>query len=161
MKRKDVKNVMAYYNEIPEMIHALQHERGELEDQHYNALGAAAADGMPRSGEPGKPVENIAINAAEKGVGDRLKEITKRLEILDSDAEVIWGCLAGLNSRSNQVLARRYQHRDSWAEIALKMEAPDSTVRSWHDKALDVVGEALDEVPTSGEILGRASRARV
>lgn len=48
----------------------------------------------------------------------------------------------------------------SWANISVRMGAPDSTVRSWHDKAVLCLGKALDEVPMAEELLERASRAR-
>lgn len=38
---------------------------------------------------------------------------------------------------------------------------PDRTIRRWYDKALDRLGEALEEVPMADELLLRASRARV
>lgn len=152
---------MEYYSEIADMISLLQYERADLESQHYNAMGAAAADGMPRSGTPGKPVESMAINAAEKGVGERLREIDTRLELLRADAAAIRGCLDGVNGRYKRILSMRYLYRYSWGKIAVQMETPDSTARSWHTRALCAVGAALDDVPTVEEILGRASRARV
>lgn len=48
----------------------------------------------------------------------------------------------------------------SWANISVRMGAPDSTVRNWHDKAILCLSEALDEVPMAEELLERASRAR-
>lgn len=49
---------------------------------------------------------------------------------------------------------------DSWANISVRMGAPDSTVRNWYDKAVLCLGEALDEVQMAEELLERASRAR-
>lgn len=160
MTRKETKIIIGYYSDISNMMAMLREERSELEDLHYNALGAAAADGMPHAGTPGKPVEGIAITAAEKGVGERLAEIAKRLVILAEDAHDIRACMDGIGSRYNRILSMRYGCKDSWGKISASLGTPDSTVRSWHNRALDIIGEALDNVPTIGEIWGRASRAR-
>lgn len=161
MQRNQAKTMMEYYGGIADMISQLQGERADLENQHYNAMGAAAADGMPHAGTPGKPVESMAINAAEKGVGERLREIDTRLEVLRSDAATIRGCLDCVNGRYKRILSMRYLHRYSWGKIAVRLEAPDSTARSWHEKALDAIGEALDGAPMIDGVLARASRARV
>lgn len=160
MKGKSTKIIMGYYGEIPNMIRLLKNERSDLEDRHYNALGAVAADGMPRSRTPGKPVENIAVNAAEKGVWNRLQEIEIRLQVLESDSAVIRGCLDDISSRYKRILSMRHIYRYSWGKIAVQMEAPDSTVRDWYMRAIKAVGVALDDAPMIDEILGRASLAR-
>ena len=160
MRRKNTKIILGYYSGIPDMIRLLKNERSNLESQNYNALGAVAADGMPHSGTPGKPVESMAINAAEKGVWNRLREIEIRLQVLDSDEAAIRGCMDDINGKYKKILSMRYLSRYSWGKIAVRLEAPDSTVRNWHTKALDALGFALDDVPMIEEILGRASRAR-
>lgn len=160
MRRKNTKIIMGYYSGIPDMVRQLKSERSDLEGQHYDALGAVAADGMPHSGTPGKPVESMAINAAEKGVWNRLQEIEVRLQVLDSDSAAIRDCLDAIHGKYKRILSMRYLYRYSWGKIAVRLEAPDSTVRNWHMKALDALGFALDDVPMIEEILGRASRAR-
>ncbi len=161
MTRAGAKNVMEYYGGIQTMIKLLKAERAEIEIQNYNALGAAADDGLPHSGQPGKPVESMAITAAENGAGERMREIDEKVEIMTADYAAIRGCLDGLHGRYKQILAMRYLHRYSWGKISVRMETPDSTARAWHDKALSALGTALEDVPGIGEILGRASRARV
>lgn len=160
MRRKNTKIIMGYYSGIPDMVRLLKRERSELESQNYDTLGAVAADGMPHSGTPGKPVERMALNAEEKGVWNRLQEIEVRLQILDADGGAIRDCLDAVNGKYKRILSMRYLHRYSWGKIAVRLEAPDSTVRNWHMKALDALGFALDDVPMIEEILGRASRAR-
>lgn len=161
MERRQAKIIMEYYSGISDMIYLLQVERSNLENLYYNALGAAAADGMPHSGEPGKPAERMAINAADHGAADRLREIAKRLAILAEDTTKIRQCIDAVCGKYNQILSMRYLHRDSWGRIAAYMAAPDSTVRLWHDKALVALGAALNDEPKINEILSRALRARV
>jgi len=54
----------------------------------------------------------------------------------------------------------RYLGRHSWAWISARVGAPESTVRGWHEKAIDRLSEAFEEIPMQNEILDRASRAR-
>lgn len=161
MRRDQTKMIMEYYCGIGDMIAMLRDERADLEIKYYDAKGSAAGDGMQHYGTPGKPVESMAINAADQGVGERMREIDKRLEVLRSDAVAIRGCLDGVNGRYKRILSMRYCNRYSWAKIAVRLEIPDSTARSWHDKALDAMGAALGGVPMINGVLARASRARV
>ncbi len=161
MKQSDAKTIMEYYGGIGEMIWLLKCEKEDLESTNYNQLGAVAADGMPHATSPGKPVENKALDAAEKGVGERLREIADKVQILEGDAAAIRSCLDGVNSRYKRILSMRYLHRYSWGRIAVKIETPESTVRDWHRRGLNTMASALDHVDMTQEILGRASRARV
>ena len=115
---------------------------------------------MPGGGGPGKPVETAAIRLDERGVYERLQEIHVRLLVLEGDAAAVRGCLDGLSGKYKSILQLRHKCHHSWANISVRMGAPDSTVRSWHDKAVLCLGEALDEVPMAEELLERASRAR-
>lgn len=161
MRRKNTKVIVGYYSEIPGMVRLLKNERSELEGQWYDALGAVADDGMPHSGTPGKPVEAMAVNAAENGIRERLQEIEVKLQVLEADGAAIRNCLDSMSGRYKGIISMRYLYRYSWGKIAVRLEAPDSTVRNWHMRALDTLGTALDDVPMIEEILGRASRARI
>lgn len=160
MNRKDVKAVVQYYYEIPNMARMLDQERETLEGE-YNALGSVNMDGMPHGATPGKPVEALALKTAAAGVWDRLREIDVRRQVLDGDEAAIREALDGMAGRYKRLLSMRYQYRYSWAKISIRLGVPDSTARGWHEKAILVLGHALDDGPMAGEILGRASRARV
>ena len=77
------------------------------------------------------------------------------------DQEDIRGCLDVLKGEYKRLIFARYQDRCSWAKLAVQNGVPDRTIRRWHDRAVDRLGEALEEVPMIDELLGRASRARV
>ena len=79
---------------------------------------------------------------------------------LEGDAAAVRGCLDGLSGKYKSILQLRHKCHHSWANISVRMGAPDSTVRNWYDKAVLCLGEALDEVPMAEELLERASRAR-
>lgn len=53
----------------------------------------------------------------------------------------------------------RYVRGYSWAKTGVRMNAPDSTVRNWHERAMERFGEALEE-PAGGGGVGRPRRAR-
>lgn len=88
------------------------------------------------------------------------REIHVRLLVLEGDAAAVRGCLDGLSVSTKASFNCGTNVHHSWANISVRRGAPDSTVRSWHDKAVLCLGEALDEVPMAEELLERASRAR-
>ena len=147
MREKNVKEIVRYYYEIPEMVRLLKTEQREQESL-YDTLKGTGGDGMPGGGGPGKPVETAVIR------------LDVRLLVLEGDAAAVRGCLDGLSGKYKSILQLRHKCHHSWANISVRMGAPDSTVRSWHDKAVLCLGEALDEVPMAEELLERASRAR-
>jgi hypothetical protein len=161
MKRSDVKQVLGYYFSIPRMRAILADERDELEDE-YNSLKSTTYDGGGGHGStPGKPTETQAQRADALNVRGRLEEIAVRDHVLVTDREHIRGCLDVLNGEYKRLIFSRYRDGYSWARLAVQHEVPDRTVRRKHDKAVDRMGEALEEVPMADEIVGRASRARV
>ena len=148
MQFESVKHIAQYYKAIPGMLRLLQQEREELEGNYYGLRGLAY-DGTPHSSSPGKPTEEAGLRALESGVGDRLAEI-----------KAIRGCLDAVNGRYKQVILMRYVRGYSWAKTGVRMNAPDSTVRNWHERAMERFGEALEELPEAAELAARAARAR-
>lgn len=160
MRRKDVKTVITYYFGIPAMRRILADERAELEEE-YDGLRGVAYDGMPHSSTPGNPTETLALRADARNVRNRIDEISVRDHVLEMDQENICGCLDVLRGEYKRLIFSKYKNKYSWARIAATNGVPDRTVRWWHDKAVDRLGEALEEVPMADELLARASRARV
>ena len=154
------KTVISYYFGIPAMRVLLADERAELEDE-YDGLHGTPVDGTPHSSTPGNPTETLAVRVDARNVRNRLEEISVRDHVLVMDREIIQGCLDILKGEYKRLIFSRYRDRCSWARLAVQNGVPDRTVRRWHDKALDRLGEALEEAPMGDEILGRASRARV
>ena len=160
MRRKDVKRVIAYYFGIPAMRAELAVEREELEDE-YDGLRGTAYDGAPHSSTPGKPTEELAARVDARNVWNRLEEISVKDRVLVMDRDVIQGCLDVIKGEYKRLIFSKHKDRCSWARMAVQNGVPDRTIRRWYDKALDRLGEALEEAPMGDEILGRASRARV
>ena len=154
MQFESVKHIAQYYKAIPGMLRLLQQEREELEDNYYGLRGLAY-DGTPHSSSPGKPTEEAGLRALESGVGDRLAEIKANEMVLSADAAAIRGCLDAVNGRYKQVILMRYVRGYSWAKTGVRMNAPDSTVRNWHERAMERFGEALEELPGAAELAAR------
>lgn len=160
MRRKQVKTIIAYYSGIPGMVKLLDRERLELEDE-YNGLRGTPLDGMPHSRTPGKPTEELAIRMDAKNTWARIQEIGVKTQVLHMDAAIIRDCLDALNGRYKNLVCMKYLNGYSWAKISVSLGAPDGTIRRWNDRALERLGEILEDAPMASEILGRASRARV
>lgn len=160
MRRKDVKTVIAYYFEIPAMRAGFTAERARLESE-YNGLRGTSMDGMPHSSTPGKPTEELAEKVEANNTWGRIQEIDVKMQVLQTDAAEIRGCMDALNGRYKTLLFMKYFRRYSWAKISVSLGVPDGTARRWNDRALDRLGELLDDTPMVEELLGRASRARV
>ncbi len=129
MQFESVKHIAQYYKAIPGMLRLLQQEREELEGNYYGLRGLAY-DGTPHSSSPGKPTEEAGLRALESGVGDRLAEIKANETVLSADAAAIRGCLDAVNGRYKQVILMRYVRGYSWAKTGVRMNAPDSTVKT-------------------------------
>ena len=160
MRRKQVKTIIVYYSGIPGMVKLLERERLELEDE-YNGLRGTSLDGMPHSHTPGKPTEELALRMETKNTWARIQEIDVKEQVLHMDAAISRDCLDALNGKYKSLVRMKYLDGYSWAKSSVSLGAPDGTIRRWNDRALERLGEVLDDAPMVGEILGRASRARV
>lgn len=159
MRSETVKHIVKYYGGIPEAIKLLKRERDALEDE-YNGLGGLAMDGMPHSSAPGNPTEALAVRVIENGVKNRLQEIGVQVAVLEGDAANIRGALDAVNGKYKSVIIMRLVRGYSWTKISGKLGVPDSTARNWHGRAVERLGEVLEEVPMVDELAERATRAR-
>lgn len=159
MRSETVKHIVKYYGKIPEAIKLLKRERDALEDE-YNGLGGLAMDGMPHSSAPGNPTEALAVRVIENGVKNRLQEIGVQVAVLEGDAANIRGALDAVNGKYKSVIIMRLIRGYSWTKISGKLGVPDSTARNWHGRAVERLGEVLEEVPMVDELAERATRAR-
>ena len=160
MRRKDMKTIIAYFYGIPAQRRLLDQQRAELEDE-YDGLRGTSLDGMPHSSTPGKPVEVLAERVDAGDVWGKLEAVAVRVHVLEADREKIQDCLSAINGEYTRLIQYHYRDKYSWVKIGLKLGIKERTVKRWHDRALDRLGEALEEVSMPDEILGRASRARV
>lgn len=159
MRSETVKHIAKYYGGIPEAIKLLKRERDALEDE-YNGLSGLAMDGMPHSSAPGNPTEALAARVIENGVKNRLQEIGVQVAVLEGDAANIRGALDAVNGKYKSVIIMRLIRGYSWTKISGKLGVPDSTARNWHGRAVERLGEVLEEVPMVDELAERATRAR-
>ena len=97
---------------------------------------------------------------AENGVSERLAEIAEAERVLSGDEACIRACLDALNGKYKEVIVMRYVRGYSWAKISARMGTADSTARDWHTRAMERLGEVLEELPEAEALARRASRAR-
>lgn len=150
---------MAYYYAIPAMKQLLDSERAALEAE-YNGLRGASSDGTPRGSSPGRPAEAQVERVIQNNVRDRLQAVEVRICVLEADREAIGHAVDALNGEYKKLLILRYRDRCKWTKIAVMMGMPERTAKFRQDRALDRIGQLLDETPMPEELLGRASRAR-
>ena len=161
MRRRDVKTVIAYYFEIPDMRKGFTAERARLESE-YDGLRGTSYDGVPHSSTPGKPTEMLAIKMEESNAWGRIQEIGVKVQVLQADEATIRGCMDALNGRYKSLLNMKYFRRYSWAKISASLGTPEATARRWNDKALDRLGGAAGRHADGGGAFGpRFARARI
>jgi DNA-directed RNA polymerase specialized sigma24 family protein len=160
MRRKDVKTIIAYFYGIPAQRRLLDQKRVELEEE-YNGLRGTPYDGMPHSFTPGKPVEELVGRIDARNVREKLEMVAVRVHILETDREKIQDCLNAINGKYTRLILYRYRDKYSWVKTGEKLGITERTAKRWGERALERLGEALEEMPMPDEILGRASRARV
>ena len=136
MRYGSVKHIALYYKAIPGMLRLLRQERAELEGNYYG------------------------LRALENGVSERLAEIAEAERVLSGDEACIRACLDALNGKYKEVIVMRYVRGYSWAKISARMGTADSTARDWHTRAMERLGEVLEELPEADALARRASRAR-
>ena len=112
--------------------------------------------GIPEMLKLLKQEQGSATSASEP----RQQEISVKIQVLEMDAAMFRDCIDCLSGRYKRIVKMRYLGRHSWAWISARVGAPESTVRGWHEKAIDRLSEAFEEIPMQNEILDRASRAR-
>jgi len=152
MQRKDVKTIIAYFYGIPAQRRLLDQEQAELEDE-YNGLRGTSYDGMPHSSTPGKPTEALALQADAWNVWGKLEAVAVRVHVLETDREKIQDCMNAINGEYTRLILYRYRDKYSWVKIAVKMGITERTAKRWGERALDRLGEALEEVPIADELL--------
>ena len=150
MRYGSVKHIALYYKAIPGMLRLLRQERAELEGNYYGLRGSS----------PGKPTEESGLRALENGVSERLAEIAETERVLSGDEACIRACLDALNGKYKEVIVMRYVRGYSWAKISARLGTADSTARDWHTRAMERLGEVLEELPEAEALACRASRAR-
>jgi len=160
MWKKQVETIITYYYGIPAMVKLLKQEKADWETE-YCGLHGIPVDGLPHGSTPGNPTASLAERMDEKRVKYRMDEIDVKIQVLAADEAAIRGCLDALRGEYKKLLSLRCLSGYSWARISTEIGVPDTTARRRYRKAMDRLGEALDEVPMAEEILGRASRARV
>lgn len=105
--------------------------------------------------------ERRELRGEERSAAARLAEIADATETAERDRALVAGCLDGIAVQYKRVLQMRYGGGYSWGRISAEMGVPDSTVRHWHDRALQRMGEALEAEGRAEALVERAMKARL
>lgn len=159
--KDSAKNIAVYFANIPDMLNYERKWREKIEDEYYNNLKSPSLEGMPHGASVGRPTETQGIKAAEAGAGAAVESAAERIKILEADMEQIKAAIDGMNGKYKKVILWRHVYEYSWPKIAVQFSQPESTVRYWYDKALERMGEILEnDVVLVADLEQRASRAR-
>jgi DNA-directed RNA polymerase specialized sigma24 family protein len=161
VRKEDVKKIMGYYRNIPDMVKYERLECEKIEAIYYDSAKSLDTDGMPHGTTMGRPTEKMGIKAAQDNASARLEKAKIRIKILEADRELISGCLEGMNSKYKKLILWKLIYEYSWTKISVQLNRPESTCRHWFDEALKRLGEILEnDVLMLDELVQRASRAR-
>lgn len=161
MHKGAVKDIVAYYRNIPDMLKYERNEREAIEDKYYNGMKGQGNDGMPHRSGTGNPTEKMGMVAAENNASKKMEKINVKIMTLEHDHEVIEDCIGCMNSKYRVILCWHWVYEYNWSKIAIRFSKPESTVRYWMEKAIDQLGEILEkDVLMLDELVERASRAR-
>ena len=160
MERSDVKNIIIYYKNIPEMLEIFLKQHRELCNTYYNSARAINIDGMPHGTSVSNPSEVLGIKAAESNASEMIREIEQNIRILEADHAFIRRCLDQINGKYKKLVIYKLLREYNWAKISYILSEKESTCRYRFDIALDRLGEQFDEYKNADELKKKALRAR-
>lgn len=161
MTKENAKNIAIYFANIPDMLNYERNWRRKIEDEYYNNIKSPGLEGMPQGASVGRPTEAQGIKAAEANACRELEKEDARIELLQRDLKQIESVIDTMNGKYKKVILWRHVFKYSWPKISILFSQPESTVRYWYDKALERLGEVLEnEVVFVSDLEQRASRAR-
>lgn len=65
--------------------------------------------------------------------------------VTDEENRVMWDALHSINPIYHRLLTLRYNDGCSWGEVARALHSNTGSVRRWHNRALEILGEVLEE----------------
>lgn len=159
MRQEDARNIVLYYKNITGMIKVFRQQREDLLLE-YDSSKAVTMSDMPHGSGSTDTTEQFGMAAAEKNVSGRIKQIEKRITMLERDKEAITSLLDMLNGDYKTMLIYKLVYDYTWTKISMTLYIPESTLRYRFDLALDRLSECMAESKISEELIKRASRAR-
>lgn len=132
------KEYLKLYRDAVRAVDVLQEEYEKQTEQIDSIRSALGGDGLPRSGEVSKRVENQAIKLAEKA---------EQLLEAQSDAlairQEIFRTVRRVQGEPGDVLRERYINLRHWTEIAEILGYTERQCFNLHNKGLEAVEEII------------------
>ena len=160
MELKDAAAVMLYYAQLPRMIRETTRELGELEEQ-YNPIRSAGMDGMPKAAGNGDRTADLATKMADRDTLGRIRAVETRLVVMRQDRDDIERALREVHRVHKTILVCHYVKGHTWTATAIQAGYSQSHTRRLKSRALEMMGNALDEGPMPGELVARARDAHI
>lgn len=160
MELKDAEAVMLYYAQLPRMIRETTRELGELEEQ-YNPIRSAGMDGMPKAVGNGDRTADLATKMADRDALGRIRAVETRLVVMRQDRDDIERALREVHRVHKTILVCHYVKGHTWTATAIQAGYSQSHTRRLKSRALEMMGNALDEGPMPGELVARARDAHI
>ncbi len=159
MQQEDARNIILYYKNIPGMIRMFRRQKEDLLSEYDSAKAVVISD-MPHGSGSVDTTELFGMQAAEKDVSGRIKQIEKRISRLEKDRELITSAMDALNSDYKTMLIYKLAYDYTWPKLSIILSAPESTLRYRFMSALERLAECLEDSGIDAELVKRASRAR-
>lgn len=133
MNREQVKSILRYFYDIPTQIGLLQWEKTKYQKSNRALVPPASA---------------------------QLDRVQVKICVLNADAALVQTALDCLQARYQKLLTLRYAKHYTWSVLATQLSVSTKTVQRWYRKALERLGQILDDTPMVDELLLRAACAQ-
>ena len=132
------KEYLKLYRDAVRAVDILQEEYDKQMEQIDSIRSALGGDGLPRSGEVSKRVENQAIKLAEKA--EQLLEAQSEALAIRQE---IFRTVRRVQGEPGDVLRERYINLRHWTEIAEILGYTERQCFNLHNKGLEAVEEII------------------
>lgn len=132
------KEYLKLYRDAVRAVDVLQEEYEKQTEQIDSIRSALGGDGLPRSGEVSKRVENQAIKLAEKA--EQLLEAQSEALAIRQE---IFRTVRRVQGEPGDVLRERYINLRHWTEIAEILGYTERQCFNLHNKGLEAVEEII------------------
>ena len=134
MRTMTAKEYLKLYKDAVRAVDVLQEEYDTQTEQIDSIRSALGGDGLPRSGEVSKRVENQAVKLAEKA-----EQLLEAKEEALAVRQHIFRTVREVPGEQGDVLRERYINLRHWSEIAEILGYTERQCYNLHNKGLEVV----------------------
>ena len=135
------KEYLKLYRDAVRAVDILQEEYDKQIEQIDSIRSALGGDGLPRSGEVSKRVENQAVKLAEKA--EQLLEAQSEALAIRQE---IFRTVRKVQGEPGDVLRERYINLQHWSDIAETLGYTERQCYNLHNKGLTVIEGLIESL---------------